>query len=912
MKKTLLLKTMFLLCAIIFGTSAWADELTGTINFGSADGSTKVNAESVTGDDSQGNTWTITTAGTTSFTQNAGYSQIGKKAEPATSITFTTTLTNDVNITSFSAKFGGFASTAGTVTLKVGDTTVGTGSLNGESDVTISNTSSATGKVLTVTVTDIARGVKAYYISYTYTSGPAKTITGLSYEGTPTKTTYNAGESFDPTGLTVTATFDDSSSDDVTTSVSWTPDPLTEGTTSVTGTYMGQTVNVSGLTVNAAPGSENNPYTVAEAIAYINTLGTSTSPNDVFVSGIISQVDEYNSSYHSITYWISDDGTTTGQMEVYSGKGLNGADFSALKDLEVGDVVTVKGKVKKYNSTPEFDKNNELVSITGRTKVNISTFTATTPTIVVGESTETTVTNDQAGWTPVSYTYESDDEDVATVDANGVVTAVAKGTANITVTANVAPDDANYKAGESKSIEITVTNPFHNVIFSVNGIAGAPTPTEEGAAVTFPANPSDLGGKTFVGWTETAIVGTTDVAPTFVTSATMGTSDLTYYAVFATGSGSGENGWVATDLADLETTDVFVIVGKNASGYFAMSNDNGGSNPPAAVEVTVADGKITTSPVADNIKWNISGDATDGYTFYPNGSTTKFIYCTDTNNGVRVGKPQQTTTEIHAFTVTDGYLTVGYSTPRYIGIYNSQDWRCYTSTTGNSNIKDQTFAFYKYTEGTTYSAYCTSITVPVTIPANKEWITFCSTANLDFSEAIEGLKGAYTITAHESQAITLTATEMTGTVKAGTGLLLRAAEKKDVDQVITIPVAATGEKQTDNMLKGVTEDTDIQPTAGEYTNLGLSNGEFHPYSAAGTLAAGKAYLQIPTAQMPTGGNNARLYIVLDGEATGINAIENSELRIENLDAPMYNLAGQRVTKSYKGVVIVNGKKYINK
>ena len=206
--------------------------------------------------------------------------------------------------------------------------------------------------------------------------------------------------------------------------------------------------------------------------------------------------------------------------------------------------------------------------------------------------------------------------------------------------------------------------------------------------------------------------------------------------------------------------------------------------------------------------------------------------------------------------------------------------------------------------------------IPATIPANKEWITFCSPYNLDFTSDIAGLEGAYTITAHENQATTLTATKMTGKVKAGTGLLLHIAEPKTTAQLISIPVAATGEEQADNMLKGVTEDTEIAPTTGEYTNLGLKDGEFHPYtngpSDMAKLAAGKAYLQIPTAQMPTGGNNARLYIVLDGEATGINAIENSELRIENLDAPMYNLAGQRVTKSYKGVVIVNGKKFINK
>ena len=111
-----------------------------------------------------------------------------------------------------------------------------------------------------------------------------------------------------------------------------------------------------------APGTASNPFTVADAIEYINTLGTASSPNDVYVSGIISQVDSYNSKYHSITYWISDEGTTSTQMEVYSGKGLDGADFSSEADLQVGDIVTVCGKVKMYNTTPEFDVSSKLVS----------------------------------------------------------------------------------------------------------------------------------------------------------------------------------------------------------------------------------------------------------------------------------------------------------------------------------------------------------------------------------------------------------------------------------------------------------------------------------------------------------------------------------------------------------------------
>ncbi|MCR5077441.1 MAG: hypothetical protein K6A82_05305 [Prevotella sp.] len=46
----------------------------------------------------------------------------------------------------------------------------------------------------------------------------------------------------------------------------------------------------------------------------------------------------------------------------------------------------------------------------------------------------------------------------------------------------------------------------------------------------------------------------------------------------------------------------------------------------------------------------------------------------------------------------------------------------------------------------------------------------------------------------------------------------------------------------------------------------------------------------------------------DNVTAGINTVATEA----NEDAPLYNLAGQRVSKDYKGVVIQNGKKFINK
>ena len=163
--------------------------------------------------------------------------------------------------------------------------------------------------------------------------------------------------------------------------------------------------------------------------------------------------------------------------------------------------------------------------------------------------------------------------------------------------------------------------------------------------------------------------------------------------------------WESTPLSELTTSDVFVIVGNNGSDY-AMTNDHGTSSAPAVSAVSVS-GNTLTGTIADNIQWTISGNATDGYTFYPNGSTDTWLYCTNSNNGVRVG-----TNTNNIFTVQSetGYM-VNQATSRYIGIYNSQDWRCYTSI--NANIQNQTFTYYKRVNGSSSTPYITAENVEI-------------------------------------------------------------------------------------------------------------------------------------------------------------------------------------------------------
>lgn len=114
-------------------------------------------------------------------------------------------------------------------------------------------------------------------------------------------------------------------------------------------------------------GSLSDPYNVAEAIAAIKA-GTAPT-TQVYLTGIISDVAFYNDQYKSITYYISDDGKGK-DMQVYSGKGLNGADFASKEDLKVGQKVTILGKIMKFvdknkNEIMEVDKTSSIVKIEG-------------------------------------------------------------------------------------------------------------------------------------------------------------------------------------------------------------------------------------------------------------------------------------------------------------------------------------------------------------------------------------------------------------------------------------------------------------------------------------------------------------------------------------------------------------------
>ena len=189
------------------------------------------------------------------------------------------------------------------------------------------------------------------------------------------------------------------------------------------------------------------------------------------------------------------------------------------------------------------------------------------------------------------------------------------------------------------------------------------------------------------------------------------------------------------------------------------------------------------------------------------------------------------------------------------------------------------------------------MTSPITI-GETGFATFCSPHALDFSE-VEDIR-AYIVSGFNQETGTLVLTRVIE-VPAGEGLYIAGMPgNHEIPQTKTSMFYA-------NLLKGVTEPTIISPTDGNYTNYILSNGSygvgFYTLSQTGTLDAGKAYLQLPTASV-AGIKALKIEFDENDDPTGIAITSNTSAE-ENT---IYNLAGQRVSKAQKGINIVNGKK----
>ncbi len=103
--------------------------------------------------------------------------------------------------------------------------------------------------------------------------------------------------------------------------------------------------------------------------------------------------------------------------------------------------------------------------------------------------------------------------------------------------------------------------------------------------------------------------------------------------------------------------------------------------------------------------------------------------------------------------------------------------------------------------------------------------------------------------------------------------------------------------------------TEVGDGAGNYYVLGMTSTGvgFGKLASGVTLAKGKAY--IPGTALANIADFLPFVIGDEDETTTINAVDAAGM---DDDTPVYNLAGQKVGKDYKGVVIVNGRKVVRK
>lgn len=234
--------------------------------------------------------------------------------------------------------------------------------------------------------------------------------------------------------------------------------------------------------------------------------------------------------------------------------------------------------------------------------------------------------------------------------------------------------------------------------------------------------------------------------------------------------------------------------------------------------------------------------------------------------------------------------------------------------------------------------------VPTNKTASTKKITLPEQGVMTFSDVHAwtvpaGLK-AYIAGTQKTQkdgTITLSLTQVE-TIPACTGVILEGKGGESYD--LTSTDCGTAMKE-DGLKSLVDLNYALRPVISEYTLekteldwtgdkttdsksfhnyiLGVKDGKavFAP-TEAGKLAAGKAYYRIRRDQdklakaikeNPAAAKAIFFNFGGNGETTGINGIENEAKKNDGI---MFNLAGQKVQKSYKGMVIMNGKKFINK
>ena len=262
---------LFAMLALNVG-NAWAETATLAI-------SSSVTANKTLTDDGS-NSWSVTSDG--SYNAQTKYIQVGTNSKSVTYLKLSTSAFSTKSISKIQVWATSKASTNVTTKVYVGGNLLGTSSVytsqtasNGGTEFSVTNPNNYTGDILIEISRPSAANGAIYFnkaiVTYTEAGSTQPTLSVVTVSGNPTKTIYETGEVFVPTGLTVTGTYGtgaETTQKEITSGITWTANngseyvalenvSLTQGQTSI---QVKATVNeitseayTANITVNAAP-----------------------------------------------------------------------------------------------------------------------------------------------------------------------------------------------------------------------------------------------------------------------------------------------------------------------------------------------------------------------------------------------------------------------------------------------------------------------------------------------------------------------------------------------------------------------------------------------------------------------------------------------------------------------------------